>query len=445
MKRKNIIILLSVFLVLIAIAYLSSNIKADRCPGCNVLLISIDTLRADHVGAYGYERSTTPNLDSLASGAILFENAISQAPSTLPSHTSMLTSLYPSEHGAEIWSYLGGSKTTLAEILKSRSYSTAAFVSGSQLNKSYNLGQGFDTYDDSSMEKNAGNVTALSLDWLSEHYKEKFFLLVHLFDPHHPYSPPEGYNVFDTFNDTKSVVWNASSLSIEDSTGLLLGIRSGRVNITEKELEHLISLYDGEIRHADYNAGILLDRVGKLGIANRTIIIIVSDHGEEFKDHGGMLHSHTLYNELLRVPLIIKVPGMPAARIGGQARLIDIMPTVLDALGIAAENLRGVSLLKTTGSLDAYSERFGNATRLLAEISLSTGKEKIIYSIKRGSKRIFDLESDPKELVDIANSTGAIGLDKKLSDVFSSLEREQGKSVINKEQEERLRSLGYMV
>lgn len=293
----------------------------------NLLLIAVDTLRADHLGVYGCPRGTSPRLDAFAEGAVVFDDAQSSAPWTLPSFATLLTSLPPLTHRAVSWNRrLDGSFHTLAEVLQEAGYETAAIVSHTPLASVFGLNQGFDVYDESRVDVpgktrdtiSSPGVTdraiALLDTWSRKGAERPWFLWTHYFDPHSAYLPHEGFT--------------------ERFTG-------GRHPAAPRDL------YDGEIAFTDAHIGRLLDAVDSLGLAKRTVVAVVADHGEEFFDHGSTGHGKTLYRELVHVPFLIRAPGIEPRRVGGLVRLLDFVPTVLDLLGIDAtgESFEGRSLV----------------------------------------------------------------------------------------------------
>ena len=270
----------------------------------NIILVSIDTCRSDYLSCYGYPHQTSPNIDKFAQEALLFEKVISPAPMTLPSHCSMLTGTIPPYHGVhDNFQYLTDSHTTLAELLKQRGFTTAAFVSAYVLDSKFGLSQGFDAYKDDLptspdmmfySERHGGELNDLAFPWLDEHKDEKFFLFLHYYDPHDPYRPPEPFA--SRFAD---------------------------------------NLYAGEIAYTDHCIGQVLDKLKSLGLYDSTLIIITGDHGEMLGEHGENTHGYFVYQSALRVPLIIKVPGVDwGRRISDAAALIDIVPTILSLLKI---------------------------------------------------------------------------------------------------------------
>lgn len=311
------------------------DLKTEPCPAVyedrdyNILFISIDTLRADRLGAYGYERETSPNIDALASESFLFENCFSQAPATLISHSTMFTGLYPGAHGAQCMTFsaLPPSAQTLPEILALNGYRTAGFTGGAQLGRFFGFSQGFETYYD---EGGGFKETwPRARKWLDENSGEKFFLFLHTFDVHHPYKPPPPFNTMFAKDYDGPL---EDFIPIE----LLEAINAGEIEVTKEDREYISSVYDGGIRYVDGYIGRIVNYLKEKGLLDKTIIVFTSDHGEEFDEHGVIgMHAHTVYDELLHVPLIIRVPEAEPRKISRRVGLVDLVPSLLDFTGIS--------------------------------------------------------------------------------------------------------------
>ncbi len=308
--------------------------------GPNILLISIDSLRRDHVGSYGYQRPTTPHLDKLAREGVRFDAAVSPTSWTLPSHVTLLTALPIRVHQVHVSSQRFTKQVlTLTEVLSQEGYATAGIVRGSYLDAGYGFAQGFDHYDDYTVlnrdrTKPDGNATSpISLrlanewldSWAASERPQPFFLFLHTWDVHFPYAPPHPYDtMFDPHYEGDIV---ASPY-----------MRNRRINpwMDPRDLEHVIALYDGEIRYTDDHLGRLFDSLQRLGVFDDTIIVVTSDHGDEFFEHGKKGHGQNLFDDVLRVPLVMRYPSkIPAGRVvKGQVRLMDVAPTILGLAGI---------------------------------------------------------------------------------------------------------------
>lgn len=327
----------------------------------NLIVVSLDTLRADRVGAYGYRRNTTPALDRLARESVLFENAVSSAPATLSSHATAFTGLYPGAHGAQVMTHaaLPSSALTLAEILKSRGYATGGFTGGAQLSRNFGMAQGFDAYKDDAMDM--ASIWPEARRWLDAQDGRKFFLFLHSYDIHTPYDPPPPFN--RSFNpDYSGPLPDAITLDIAKR------VSDGRIRATAADLDHINAQYDAGVRYTDTYIQALVDYLDDNDLLNSTLLVVMSDHGEELGERGTVgMHAHSLHAEALHVPLIMRLPG------GGQGRrraqrvgLVDLTPTLLDLLAIPYETgqFQGRSFAWLTGD---GSARANGHQALLAE------------------------------------------------------------------------------
>lgn len=368
----------------------------------NLLLISIDTLRADRVGAYGYERPTTPNLDRVAAEGVVFEQAWSQSPWTLPSHASLLTGLYTRAHGLRDDDHrLGREIPVLAELLVEAGYRTAAFVNTPYLSPRTGLLRGFERYEQ--LERFDASVPA-ALDFLRSEDPRPFFLLLHTMDVHSPYLPGE---------DQRRRFVRPYDGELDGRTSTLLRVRRGFLKPEAVDLRHLNDLYDAVIHEMDQRLAPLLAFLDESGLAATTLLIITSDHGEEFLEHGDVLHGRTVYEEMLRVPLLVRGPGVPRGlRVGAPTALVDVMPTMLRAAGVAPPpDLDGRDLRLRWRAPEHFLE-----APVFAEVdprSLSrkparsltavrVGTLKLIHDRELNTSELFDLSSDPDERLDRA-------------------------------------------
>ncbi len=443
-------------------------------PRPNVLLISVDTLRPDHLGMYGYERPTSPFLDGLAARGVRFENAFAQASWTLPSHMSLMTSAYPQTHGVEVaTAALPAEIPLLAESFAKAGYSTSAFVSWVYLKAEYGFGRGFDTYvellpppelqDSSTIYSiTAGAFANQVSEQLRAHPPEgPAFLFLHLFDPHMSYAPPlETARLFDP--ELKDV-WPGA---YENLQRFITGIHEDAPSIPPQELAQARALYDGEIRHVDDSLQRLLQNLVEIGfLTGNSIIAFTSDHGEEFDDHGSMEgHQWTLYDEVVRVPLFLLLPG--GAHSGEvESRVvqsIDIAPTLLDAAGIEIpQSFEGHSLLPLLedGSAAAWEEEvFLQIRRFNLKWALRTPTHKLIFNQSpetddqgrplRAGFELYDLISDPGETTNVFDPEDPVsrGLATRLKAYIERRPQRQATTgpELSEEERERLKSLGYV-
>ena len=408
-------------------------------PVDRVLLISLDTCRADHLNCYGYSRRTTPHIDAVARDGSLFTNVVSPTPMTLPSHSTMLTGTIPPYHGVHdnLMYGLGQDNVPLARILKDQGFSTGAVVGTFVLDAQFGLDRGFDTYDDrfenydtaiKHTQRKGSEVSRLAIEWLENHQEGKFFLFAHYYDPHAPYDPPEPF---------------ASKFSDD--------------------------LYAGEIAYTDHCVGMVLQKLKDLGLYDSTLVIITADHGELLGEHGEPSHSFFIYQNALRVPLVVKLPRSTGddvalqgaadqqkepCEINSVAGLVDIVPTVCGLMGIESPAaVRGIDL---SGALlgaklppiprQLYCESL-TSTKYGANslLGLVTDRWKYIQTTR---PELYDLQNDPTEkqnLIDVEVDR-ALMLQDQLRKILDSQVRElkDNKIASDADARRKLESLGYV-
>ena len=440
------------------VACQGSTGHAARKP--NVLMIVVDTLRWDRVGCYGSSRDTTPAIDRLAAEAVRFERAYSTASWTIPAVASMITGTYPSHHTATSFDRrLPGEIDTLAEILRGEGYATAGIISHSAIDSSHNFDQGFDVY----LEGEARGHDHLSTPGVTEQALEQlsalaqgdapFFLFVHYFDPHYNYlrHPEFGF-----------AAASAGRLSGDEP---MSDLRRLEGDLTEGETQLLRDLYDEEIRFTDAGIGRLVDRLARLGERDNTVVVITADHGEEFLGHGHLGHTRSLYEELVRVPLILRVPnGAPAGRVVKRpVSVVSLVPTLLDLAGVdpAPFGFQADSLIpelsgEQSGVADAVFCEVDfvpiRAGRLVPEVhksALIEERYKLIRDEVSGLLELFDLEADPAELQDLSEKRPEL-VRRLVESLELAIERASSERIapslraVDEAEIERLRSLGYV-
>jgi tetratricopeptide (TPR) repeat protein/arylsulfatase A-like enzyme len=349
-------------------------LEPGAAAGCNVLILTMDTTRADHIGCYGHRGVQTPTIDGLARQGVLFAKAFTASPSTLPGHSSILTGLYPYHHGARAnGSFrLGPDNVTLAEILQANGYATAAFVSAYVLDSRFGLDQGFSLYDDDLSkgvkyaehmfrERPAQYTNDAALEWFQSLGDSKFFVWIHYFDPHAPYLPPEPL----------------------------------RTQYADRP-------YDGEIAYTDAEIGRLLSGLDKLGVLKNTLIVLAGDHGEGLGEHGEATHSLLVYDATLRTPLIFCLPkrGPLGKVVERQVSNVDIAPTILDLAGIKTDvRFDGSSLIRGPQAHDdtIYAETISTLV-LHGWSPLFCVRQQDAKYIHAPRPELYDLKKDPKEL-----------------------------------------------
>jgi choline-sulfatase len=395
--------------------------------GFNVVLVTLDTLRSDHVGCYGYTGGQTPTLDALAKGGVRFVEAVTVVPMTLPAHTSILTGQYPPVHGVrDNGTYrLVGEHETIAERLQGQGYATAAFIGAFVLDGRYGLNQGFDVYDDRIMpEQGSGGVEALNpqrrgdvvvnsaISWVEEHQRAKpdqrFFAWVHLFDPHAPYDPPEPFRT-----------------------------------------QYAAKPYDGEVAFVDQQVGRFVDKLRELKLIDKTIMVLVGDHGEGLGDHGESTHSLLVYEATVKIPLILYAPAIiPAGRVIDDrvVAIVDVMPTILDMAGLEPSKCDGMSLLGPADSDRAvYIETLATSLNH-GWAPLHALRRHHDKYIEAPTSEYYDLTVDPGEQRNLASANSkAERLSGRLAALMKSFPAGSGASVTpDQEAMAKLRALGYI-
>ena len=418
---------------------------ADRRP--NVVLYVVDTVRADRLGVYGYEKPTSPRLDAFAAGAVVFENAYAQSSWTRPAMASLFTGLLPPAHrtvGRR--SVLPEDATTLAEILAANGYEGMGLVRNPNVGRAFGFAQGFTRFRSEDRDRDETMLERVRL-WLDERQDAgaPFFLYLHAIDPHGPYDPaPEFEQMFDA----------GDAPAHYRTVRYLLELNGGEVEPDEGTAEALSRLYDAEVAQNDRAFGELLDELEARGLAEDTAVIHVSDHGEEFEEHGRWEHGVSLYEEVLRIPLVMRLPGVPAQRVEPPAQHVDVLPTLLGYLGIEALPTDGRDLLaerrRGDDPPDVYTHLDVDGHRASSVIR---GRYKLVLpqSPSQGTApMLFDLEADPGELDDLATEQPRIvermlGLlaDHDLAgDVEPAVEIDDAQ--IDEDVRRRLRALGYV-
>lgn len=426
----------------------------------NILLVTIDTLRADRCSAYGYPRPTTPHLDRLAQEGVLFEAAYAPMATTGPSHASMFTGLPPRSHGLlKNGHLLRPELTTLAESLLARGYQTAAFVSSYVVNHGFGFNQGFSTYDDDfadgrpsgrtvrwegrqvpeEFDRLADQTRARAVSWLADRghlapgrEAPPFFLWVHLFDPHYPYDPPPEHRLFAPAQADAS------------------------------ELEATKAAYDGEVHFADAELGRLVDALRAAGRLDDTLLIVVGDHGEGLMDHGHMYHGIHLYEEAVRVPLVIRWPQrLRPHRVGEPIAIVDLAPSLLalarqaKASGIAGDASLVPLLRGAAGDpgKPVFLERREYEASVVhgfavqgVKRALRRGRVKYIEAPDEGTSELYDLAADPSERHNLKPQQPQLAaeLAALLRDWVERTPAAPPPQLLSEEAAERLRSLGYV-
>ena len=396
----------------------------------SVLLVSVDTLRADRLGSYGYKAGSTPVLDRLADRGLRFAQAATVAPLTLPAHTSLLSGTFPTFHGVRDNGsfYVNDTITTLPEVLQGRGYRTGGFVGAFVLDRRWGLAQGFDHYFDEfdlarydmaagleAAQRPGSEVVDHALAWLAQDRERPFFMWVHLYDPHSPYAPPEPFR--------------------------------SRFPAT------MHGAYDGEVASTDAQIGRLVEYLQTSQRLDETIVVVVGDHGESLGEHGEQQHGFFIYEASVHIPLIVAGPGVPARAVQEQVRIVDVMPTILELAGADVPSaVQGASLVPLGRgeplNLLAFSEtwypRYHYGWSELTAVK--DGRYKFIAAPRR---ELYDTQTDPGETNDVSASNPRVAdaLERALRDIASrtaAAATPVKPRPVDPEVAERLRALGYV-
>jgi choline-sulfatase len=414
----------------------------------NVLIYLVDTLRADHLGCYGYNRPVSPHIDAFARGAAVFRHTVAQSSWTRPATTTILTGLLPRTHG--VFGHrdaLAPQAVTLAERLQAQGYRTAGFVTNPNVAPNFGLDQGFETYRLlGPQRRTAAGVNERVAEWLDSEWKKDapFFLYLHTMEPHAPYNPPPAFR--QRFAPgLQNPAWTQMDF--------VEALEAGETVATSEMRQGLQNLYDAEIAANDDAFGALVDLLVRRGLWDDTVVVFVSDHGEEFSDHGGWEHGKTLYNEMLEVPLIVRIPGTAGKIVERQAQQVDVVPTILDALGLqVAAGLEGRSLLRGDGE-PGTDPQDTLSFSWLEEISLrsaavTTPEWRLIEKrFPIPGSFLYDRRADPGELHNLAGERPVQA--GYLRAQLRAMERSRKGNLhetttVDPEMQKQLKALGYM-
>lgn len=449
---------------LIILVFLFSFLWSSKPPFKHVILIAVDTLNAHHLGAYGAEKSPSPNLDKLAAEGVVFERAYSPSSWTKPTFSSIFTGLYPSVHGVTSFDKaLPGEFYTLGEFFKDNGFSTGGVISHILLQSKFGYNQGFDYYGISFEGKkgfkaihadiSSEKVTDLAIDWLKNQVQGErpIFLFAHYFDPHNNYYH---HPKFDRTSWYKGQI--ASGMDFNYLNSIVPSMSSD-------DKKALRGFYDEEVSFTDHNIGRLLDYLEEAGIRDETLIIFTADHGEELSERGAVGHTKNLYDELTRVPLVFNLPSkIKSRRVPEPVSTIDIFPTVLGMLGkeskveMAGKDLSGIvsHSEEAPEHRQIFSEVDYNAGRIVAhKLSVVEGQYKLILDKDKKTYELFNLATDPKETKNLAQSEEAVlsrlssaikGFQARYQMRSAGAEKAETPKEESKDNLEQLKSLGYL-
>jgi arylsulfatase A-like enzyme len=426
----------------------------------DLILISVDCLRADHVGAYGYARDTTPNIDRLAADGVVFETAVSNSSWTIPGHMSMFTGLLPSVHGATKREKLDGSIAYLSELLAAGGYHTGGVASWIYVSQLFGFERGFHTYRVLGDENTrAGDGVDAALESVGRAKGRSQFLFLHLFDPHTPYLPPREY--LETFGPRPR--------DISDLHDKIIRLNKPASDVETEEIKRL---YDAEIAYTDRELGRFFDGLKTMGIYDRALILLTADHGEAFYEHGHWQHTESLYDEILGVPLIVKWPEpSPRGRVRSQVSSVDIFATLLEAAGVEPPTTDSTNLMRFVDGAEENPESSPAISEVtwrspdteIMKISFRTEELKYIATLSApageelgighlSEEELYDLLADPREQLNLlpgASRDVASYRDRLqayLQLVSEHRRARDGQEVeLDEATKERLRSLGYVV
>lgn len=408
--------------------------------GCNVLLVSFDALQAAHVGSLGNPRKVTPTLDKIASQAFNFRHCYSVASWTVPASMTWFTGVYPSEHGLtnkfilyqppqmrlanlkEVSPHL----VTLAQVMKQNGYATAGFTGNAGVSGGFGYEQGFDLYQHE-RDKFGGLDDSISqaLAWLKKNRNQKFFVFLHGYDCHGQHSPTGGY---DYRFVGKSYDRRFTGSEQEHERLREEGLDKGQLNLRAEDVQFWRAIYDEKINRADEAFARFLREFTKLGLVDKTLLVLTSDHGTEYYEHRRLDHGFTLYDEQLRVPLIIRLPGQTSGQmIEDRVSSIDVMPTILDLANVSMpKQLRGTSLVSAFKGepveRDVFAETDYRQYTYKRAIITQDGW-KLIYTLETKKRELFNLKDDAGETKNLADTerTRADDLENRLFAHFQSI------------------------
>jgi arylsulfatase A-like enzyme len=433
-------------------------------PPATVVVFVLDTVRQDAFGCYGNPLDPTPNIDAVARDGVRFEQAISSSAWTLPAVASLLTSTWPSIHGAVgsgiMLKPLRPEVQTMAEVLKQHGFRTLGFANAAFVSPMVGIDRGFEVFDHKYSYNHDARQAHLVIDAaireLHAHRGEATFFFIHLFDPHLTYAPPPGYDTKYT-NGRSSP---ATPITMEMCYGMQTG-DDHRQPPRSEDIDYVRGVYQGEVNFMDAHIGRFIAELKALGLYDQATVVLIADHGEEFWDHGGFEHGHTFYDELVHVPLIVKFPRdvEPVERvITAQVRVLDVMPTVLEVLDIApTSTMEGESLLPLVhGESDRNRPAFCESL-LYGEQRIAWRTERYKYIQKLASGRqgvgeLYDWRKDPMEAHDLSSERPDI-LRQMRSELFDFYENLRVRSESMSDTEhvnmsplriQELRSLGYI-
>jgi arylsulfatase A-like enzyme len=378
----------------------------------SVVFIVLDAARADHFGAYGYARPTTPHIDRLAREGVAFERAFTPAVYTLGAMSSVWTSQYPDRHHAEVSfsARLPANRLTLAELLGAQGIHTAGFVSNTVAGGLNGFDRGFAEFHEVWREQatsDAGGLDRTVPAWIAGQTGRRFFAYVHFREPHSPYDPPPP---FDTRFGPDGPIPKAARRAPGDAW--ITEVNQGRRPLSPAERDHLVRLYDGNLAFADEAVGSIRTALEKAGLLERTVVIVTADHGEALFDHGWIGHNVQVYEESMRVPLIVRLPGgrgKAATRVSALVDLLDVAPTIADIFGVmgrggSERQFQGRSLLAAVAGAEGAPAIVSRTVWDRPRYAWRDAEFKLVYDARTGEEQLYDLARDPGETRNLVTS-----------------------------------------
>jgi arylsulfatase A-like enzyme len=418
-----------------------------------IIIIDIDTLRADRLGCYGNHRNTSPNLDSLGAESILFNWAFSQAPNTGPSQTTILSGLYPTTHGKiPDEAKVPDEALMLAEALAAEGFKTAGLHDGGYLSDFFNIGQGFDLYQDF-RGRGFSAIIPEAIDWLRANADTHFLLFLHTYDTHTPYAPKEPYrSAFINGLEPPSPGFDPSVETME--TARLSQYTDSPIVFPENDIEWAKAMYDAEILYVDEWVGRLLEEIRSLNLDERATIVVISDHGEEFQEHGTVLHEK-LYSSVTHVPLMIRLPGgVGATRVERVVGTVDLMPTLLDMVSVPIpESVEGSSLLPVMLGLEDASRggtTFSESPYFGIRRAVVHDTHHLLLTRRNSKVELYDFKRDTAEQQDLSGTHHDTVaelrtlLDHWIATTTPLVASGTGTEPLDNQTQEQLRALGYI-
>lgn len=410
----RIVLLAAIITAVIGIGWTASDPMPkvrEQMAKSNIVICLMDAATTHRMSCYGYNRKTTPNIDALAKKSVFFKNAFSQACYTVSSSGSLNTGLYAERHETyKAGPALPESFTTMAEVMKANGFATAMFCTNGFANAEYGYAQGYDycpnlkgdwgSRQDPYLMGREAILQQSAADWLEKNKSNRIFAYVHFIPPHQNYEPA------DKFLNKWAIPYEGAP---KTDANTLMAMQRGQKPYTQKDVDYIRDKYDEHMLYADYNTGLLIDKLKSLELWDNTLFIVISDHGEAFMEHGDFLHNTTLYDEMIHIPMIFKFPKEIRTHnnvVGGIVESIDIFPTLADLCGIQLTNsVDGKSLtpLVFTDQESIKDYTFSRSAHGMTPIlSVRDRQYKYIYNMMRDNRELYDLKKDPGEKTNIA-------------------------------------------